>query len=190
MNIPWAFCLRYPCLYCVILASTVSQSRPPPPQEILQNPQVVLAQASLSRVPVHRKVCVHPARVESLFPLVLWNSCSQAPVAFKARCSEGSSWCQTSRLGSLLLLSHFSHVWLFAALQTVASQAPLSMGILQARILEWVAMPFSRGSSWPRDQTLKVPQPLGGWVSSPPDLCQLCSVTHQGSEPSLSLVFS
>ena len=26
-------------------------------------------------------------------------------------------------------------------------------GILQARILEWVAMPFSRGSSLPRDQT-------------------------------------
>ena len=26
-------------------------------------------------------------------------------------------------------------------------------GILQARILEWVVMPFSRGSSQPRDQT-------------------------------------
>ena len=26
-------------------------------------------------------------------------------------------------------------------------------GILQARILEWIAIPFSRGSSWPRDQT-------------------------------------
>ena len=26
-------------------------------------------------------------------------------------------------------------------------------GILQARKLEWVAIPFSRGSSWPRDQT-------------------------------------
>ena len=26
-------------------------------------------------------------------------------------------------------------------------------GILQARIQEWVAIPFSRGSSWPRDQT-------------------------------------
>ena len=25
--------------------------------------------------------------------------------------------------------------------------------MLQARILEWVAIPFSRGSSWPRDQT-------------------------------------
>ena len=26
-------------------------------------------------------------------------------------------------------------------------------GILQVRILEWVAIPFSRGSSQPRDQT-------------------------------------
>ena len=36
---------------------------------------------------------------------------------------------------------------------TVACQAPLSMGILQARILEWVAMPSSRGPSHLRDQT-------------------------------------
>jgi len=27
-------------------------------------------------------------------------------------------------------------------------------GILQARILEWLAIPFSRGSSQPRDGTL------------------------------------
>ena len=27
------------------------------------------------------------------------------------------------------------------------------MGILQARLLQWVAISFSRGSSWPRDQT-------------------------------------
>ena len=26
-------------------------------------------------------------------------------------------------------------------------------GILQARILEWIASPFSRGSSWLKDQT-------------------------------------
>ena len=26
-------------------------------------------------------------------------------------------------------------------------------GILQERILEWVAIPFSRGSSWPKDWT-------------------------------------
>ena len=35
----------------------------------------------------------------------------------------------------------------------VPRQAPLSMGILQARILEWVAMFFSRRSSQPRDWT-------------------------------------
>ena len=28
---------------------------------------------------------------------------------------------------------------------------PLSMGILQARILEWIAISYSRGSSQPRD---------------------------------------
>ena len=43
-----------------------------------------------------------------------------------------------------------SCIWLFATPWTVAHQAPLSMGILQARILEWVAMPSSRGSSQPR----------------------------------------
>ena len=46
-----------------------------------------------------------------------------------------------------------SHVQLFATPWTVACQAPLSMGILQAKILEWVAMPSSRGSSQPRDRT-------------------------------------
>ena len=47
----------------------------------------------------------------------------------------------------------FSRVWLFATLWTVACQTFLFMGIVQARILEWVAMPFSRGSSQPRNQT-------------------------------------
>ena len=50
------------------------------------------------------------------------------------------------------MLSH-SVVSDSAALWTVARQAPLSVGILQARILEWVAMPSSRGSSRPRAQT-------------------------------------
>ena len=48
--------------------------------------------------------------------------------------------------------SCFSCFRLFAILQTVACQAPLTMGILQARILEWVAM-TSRGSSQPKDRT-------------------------------------
>ena len=37
------------------------------------------------------------------------------------------------------------HVCVLVIPWTVACQAPLSMGILQARILEWVAIPSSRG---------------------------------------------
>ena len=45
------------------------------------------------------------------------------------------------------------YVQLFVTPWTVARQAPLSMGILQARILEWVAMSSSRGSSQLRVRT-------------------------------------
>ena len=38
-------------------------------------------------------------------------------------------------------------------------------GILQARILEWVAFPFSGGSSQPRDQT-QVTSIAGGFFTS------------------------
>ena len=40
-------------------------------------------------------------------------------------------------------------------------------GISQARILEWVAISFSRGSSWPRDQTL-TPCSTGGFFTTAP----------------------
>ena len=46
-----------------------------------------------------------------------------------------------------------SCVRLFATVWSVAYHSPPSVGILQARILEWVAMFFSRGPSQPRDQT-------------------------------------
>ena len=69
---------------------------------------------------------------------------------------------------------------------TVTHQAPLSMGFLQARILEWVAIPFSRGSSQPRDQT-RVSRFAGRfftiWAIREADPVELCtswqlSVTH------------
>ena len=41
--------------------------------------------------PVHVKVCVCLLRMGSPFPPVLWSSCAQAPLAFNARCSRGSS---------------------------------------------------------------------------------------------------
>ena len=40
-----------------------------------------------------------------------------------------------------MCVESLSHALFFVTPRTVARQAPLSMGILQARILEWVAMP-------------------------------------------------
>ena len=49
------------------------------------------------------------------------------------------------------MLNHLSYLTLCDPVD-VAHQAPLSMRVLQARILEWVALPSFRGSSWPWDQ--------------------------------------
>ena len=43
-------------------------------------------------------------------------------------------------------------IHIFVIPWTVALQAALSLGILQARTLEWVAMPSSKGSFQLRDQ--------------------------------------
>ena len=51
-----------------------------------------------------------------------------------------------------------SRVWLFATPWTIV------IGILQARILEWVALPSSRGSSQPRNQT-QVSRIAGGFFT-------------------------
>ena len=51
------------------------------------------------------------------------------------------------------MLSHFSQVLLFGTLQTVAHQGLPSKGILQARTLEWLGMPSSKGSSQPKGWT-------------------------------------
>ena len=49
-----------------------------------------------------------------------------------------------------------SHIWLFVTPWTVACQALLSMGILQARLLEWVAMESSQPRNQTRSPTLQV----------------------------------
>ena len=72
------------------------------------------------------------------------------------------SICLLQSLGSLLCslsirdkvkVKSLSCVWLFVTPWTVACQAPSVHGISQARILEWIAISFSRGSSWPRNWT-------------------------------------
>ena len=52
---------------------------------------------------MHTKFCLCPPILESLFPLVLWKSCSQFPLAFKPRFpGDSQSLCQIPSLGSLM----------------------------------------------------------------------------------------
>ena len=79
--------------------------------------------------------------------------------------SRGSSWSRDEPVSPAsqadsLPLSHLGSPWFHSRVCAVSlqscptvHQAPLSMGILQTEILEWVVMPFSRGSSQPRDRT-------------------------------------
>ena len=61
------------------------------------------------------------------------------------------------------------HVWKWKSLSCVRLFADgmdcRVPGVLQARILEWVAVPFSRGSSQPRDRT-QVSRIAGGFFTS------------------------
>ena len=66
-----------------------------------------------------------------------WMSCVILPTFFHLRAC---------------MLSHFSHVRLCDPMDHSPPSSSVPR-VLQARILEWVAMPSSRGSSQPRDQT-------------------------------------
>ena len=78
--------------------------------------------------------CLFLAAPRSLGILVSQMRTEPGPLQWKLRVLN------TGPPGCLLL----SLVWLFATSWTVAHQSPLSMGILQARILEWVAVPSLR----------------------------------------------
>ena len=61
--------------------------------------------------PSSHETCAHPPNVAFLFSPVLWSSCNQTPLAFKAKCSgASSSWCQTPRLGSMMWGSELTPV--------------------------------------------------------------------------------
>ena len=77
---------------------------------------------------------------------------------------------------TLCMLSHFIHVWLCHPMDCSPPGSSVC-GIPQARILEWVAMPSSKGSSWPRDRTSILMSPK---FLSPlqPLLWNLCLYIH------------
>ena len=59
-------------------------------------------------------------------------------------------------------------VQLFVTPWTVACQAPLTIGLLQTGVLDWVVIGFSRRSSRPRDQTQSPTLQANSLPSGPP----------------------
>ena len=62
-------------------------------------------------------------------------------------------WIMDRALKCVFVVYSRSHVWFLCDLMDCSQPASTLRGISQTRILEWVAIPFSGGSSWPRDQT-------------------------------------
>ena len=99
-----------------------------------------------------RKNDYHHRKVQRELGVVGWGN-SARPVWLRFSLGPTVPACVCSQL-----------VRLFATPWTVSPPDSSVHEILQARILEWVAMPSSRGSSWPKDQP---------WGSNPHFFCLL-----------------
>ena len=58
-----------------------------PPRTAVRSDPDSYGVSTLPWDPVHLKACVHLSRMGSPFPPVSWSSCTQAPLAFDAKCS-------------------------------------------------------------------------------------------------------
>ena len=106
MNIPESFASN-------VLPHNEPQSPPvflgDPPRTAVRSDPDCYGTSALPWDPVHMKAYVCLSRMGSLFPPVPWSSCTQAPLAFNARCSGGSfSQCQIPTRGSLMWGSELS----------------------------------------------------------------------------------
>ena len=80
-------------------------------------------------------------------------------------------------------MKSLSRVRLFATHMDCSLPSSFLHGILQARVLEWVAISFFRGSSWPKDRT-RVSHIVGRrfnlWATrEAPKLCAISCFTMQ-----------
>ena len=91
-----------------------------------------------------------------------WRAAVHGVMKSQTQMRDWTDWLNYSHM--LCCAWSLSHVQLFATPWTIACRTSLSMGILQARMLEWVAMPSSRGSSQPKNWT-QVSHSAGGFFT-------------------------
>ena len=108
--------------------------------------------------------------------LLLWLSCKQhwhiRPQRQKTRLyvkhdcfftNPLNPWevAENEKSSRMCMLSHFSGVWLCNTKACSPSGSSVH-GVIQARTVEWIAMPSSRRSPWPRDWTCI--SCIGRWI--------------------------
>ena len=103
-------------------------------QKIKQKLQWILHYVPIAKIVIGTGYC---GNTEVRFPAFMLCVCVCVCVRARTRVRGGCS-----------VMSDFVTPW------TVAHQALLSMGFSRPRILEGVAISFSKASSWPRDRTL------------------------------------
>ena len=92
--------------------------------------------------------------MDALFEIPIRHASHLLPFTFPT--SAHSSWHLTSildRITQILWVLVTQSCWTLCDPMDCSPPGSSVCGILQARILEWVAIPFSKGSSWPRDWT-------------------------------------
>ena len=77
--------------------------------------------------------------------------------------------CESLLCGCTCVCCHFRRVWLCNSMDFCPPSSS-GHGVLQARILDWILPPSSRGSSQPRDQCLfcLLRWQVGSWPLAPP----------------------
>ena len=89
----------------------------------------------------------------------LWRSPVQSFQLSRPHSKSGIRWGRGEAFTAKKLLQNWWKLWVVQSCPTLCDPVVCSPpgssihGILQARILEWVVIPFSRGSSPPRDRT-------------------------------------
>ena len=96
-------------------------------------------------------VCAFTSSAHSVFLLFYLDLFFAAPFDLKRTLSCCFECIFVSK--AKVKVKSLSHVWLFVTMNCSLPGSSVQ-GIFQARVLEWVAISFSRGSSRPRDWTL------------------------------------
>ena len=98
----------------------------------------------------------HPWILKGIVCEVSWMELNDPENSLKLLHSESQNRWVSEVYGNYLTSGMPWEVSEFSLVRILCCSSPGSSvhGILQARILEWVAIPFSRWSSWPRDRTL------------------------------------